>query len=115
VSGQIFAPIATGGERTDSVARLTARLAPNLADLEPVFQKGEAALRGALGNLQKVDWSNPTKTKQVFAPYLDPVKAAVDAVSKAAAVKPGDISFGLWVGGDTSGGVTGGLLLTIVF
>jgi hypothetical protein len=90
-------------------------LAPNLSELETVFKKGEAALRGALGDLDKVDWRNPSKTKQVFSPYLDPVKSAVDAVSKSAKQRPGAVSIGGWVGGGPSGGVGGGVQLTIVF
>jgi hypothetical protein len=91
------------------------RTAPNLSEMETVFKKGEAALRGALGDLNKIDWSSPSKTKQLFTPYLGPVKAAVDAVSRSSALKSGEINFGAWIGGDASGGVTGGLRLTIVF
>ena len=91
------------------------RLAPNLAEMDTVFKTGEAAVRGALGDLNKVDWSSPSKTKEVFSPYLGPVKAAVDAVSRSAALRPGEINFGAWVGGDNSGGVAGGVRLTIVF
>jgi hypothetical protein len=89
--------------------------APNISDLETVFKKGEAALRGALRDLDKVDWGNPSKTKQVFTPYLDPVKSAVDAVSKAAKRRPGDISLDVSVGSAPSGGLAGGPRLTIVF
>ncbi len=91
------------------------QLAPNLSDLEGVFKKGEAALRGALGDLDKIDWRNVSKTKQAFKPYLDPVKSAVEAVSKSAKLRPGDTSLSGWVGGGPAGGVSGGLQLTIVF
>jgi hypothetical protein len=91
------------------------RVAPNLSEMDTVFKKGEAALRGALGDLSKVDWSSPSKTKQLFTPYLGPVKAAVDAVSRTAALRPGELNLGAWIGGDVSGGVAGGIRLTIVF
>lgn len=89
--------------------------APNLSDLESVFKKGEAALRGALSQLDKVDWKNPGKTKQLLNPYIDPIKAAVDAASKSAKARAGDLSFGVWVGSGSPGGVAGGLQLTILF
>jgi hypothetical protein len=91
-------------------------LAPNLNELESVFRKGETALRGALGDLDKVDWKNPSRTRQVFAPYLDPIKSAVDAAAKTAKQRPGDMNLGLWVSGSRSGpGVAGGVQLTILF
>jgi hypothetical protein len=94
------------------------KLAPDISKLEDVFKSGEKALRGAIGDLDRIDWHSASKTKEVFSPYLDPIKNAVDAAVKAAAVKPGDVSFGIWVEGPTSGGpqgVSGGLRLTIVF
>lgn len=103
------------GEKDWRMTMAFGKLAPNLGDLESVFKKGEAALRGALGSLDKVDWKNPSKTKQVFAPYLDPIKSAVDAASKSANLKAGDASLGAWVGSGPSGGVAGGIQLTILF
>ena len=95
------------------------KLAPDLSSLETVFKKGQSALVGALGEIPNIDWKDPAKTKEKFAPYLDPIKAAVDAASKVAGMKPGDISFGVWVEGGMPGGpakgVSGGLRLTIVF
>jgi hypothetical protein len=96
------------------------RLSPNISDLETVFKKGEAALRGALGDLGKIDWKNASKTKQIFDPYLDPIKTAVDAASKTAVLKPGEWNVSAWIGGGIpggggGGGVSGGALLTIVF
>ena len=91
------------------------RLTPDLLTMDKVFKSGEGALRGALGDLNRVDWSSASKTKQVFSPYLDPVKAAVTAVSRTASLKPGELNLGAWVGGDISGGVTGGIRLVIVF
>lgn len=90
-------------------------LAPNLDEIGTVFTKGEAALRGALGSLDKVDWRNPSKTKQVFSPYLDPLKSAMEAASRAAKLRSGAASVSAWVGGSPSGGGAGGLQLTIVF
>ncbi len=95
------------------------KLAPSISDLESVFKKGQAALIGAVGEIPNIDWSSVSKTKEKFAPYLDPIKSAVDAVSKTAALKPGDVSFGAWIEGGVPGGkaqgVTGGLRLTILF
>jgi hypothetical protein len=107
---------ASMGEKNWRMELTFGQAAPNITEMESVFKKGEAALRGALGDLDKVDWRNPSKTKQVFTPYLDPVKAAVDAASKSAKLRPGDISLGGWVGTGPSGsGVAGGVQLTIVF
>lgn len=104
------------GEKDWKLMMAFGKLAPNLSELETVFKKGEAALRGALGSLDKVDWKNPSKTKQLFTPYLDPIKSAVDAASKSANLRAGYISFGAWVGGSPSGGgVAGGVQLTILF
>lgn len=103
------------GEKDWRLMMAFGKLAPNLSELESVFKKGEAALRGALGNLDKVDWKNPSKTKQVFAPYLDPIKSAVDAASKSAKLQAGDLSLGAWVGSGPTGGAAGGVQLTIVF
>ncbi len=94
------------------------KLAPDISKLEDIFRGGEKALRGAIGDLDKIDWHNASKTKSVFEPYLDPIKKAVDAATKVAGMKPGDVSFGVWLEGSTqsgSGGVSGGLRLTIVF
>jgi hypothetical protein len=98
------------------------RLAPSIADLETVFRKGEAALRGVLAEAGKIDWRDPSKTKQQFSPYLDPIKAAVDAASKTAAQRPGDVSLGAWLQGGVPGapesaprGVTAGIRLTVLF
>lgn len=88
---------------------------PDLSSLDGVFRKGEAAMRGALGNIDKLDVRNPGKTKQVLAPYLDPIKAAVTAAAKSAGVKPNSINFGVWTGGSPSTGATAGVQLTIVF
>ena len=56
-------------------------------------------MRGVLSNLDKVDFRDPGKTKTQFSPYLDPIKSAIDAASKTAAARPGDVSFGAWVQG----------------
>jgi hypothetical protein len=91
------------------------RLTPDLTNMDKVFKSGEGAVRGALGDLKRVDWSSASNTRQIFAPYLDPVKAAVSAASRTASLKPGELNLGAWVGGDISGGVTGGIRLVIVF
>lgn len=117
-SGMTFA--ASVGPQNWSLTFTIGRIAPNIADLEQVFKKGETAIRGVLSNLDKVDFRDPGKTKNQFAPYLDPIKSAIDAASKTAAARPGDVSFGAWVQGGvpgTSGGgdVSGGVGLTILF
>jgi len=96
------------------------RQAPNLSDVANVFQQGDGALRGVVSNLDKVDFSSPGKTVQQFTPYVTPIKAAVDAASKIAAQRPGDISFGVSLKGGSqtspgSGGVTATALFTVVF
>jgi hypothetical protein len=90
-------------------------LAPNLDEIGTVFTRGEAALRGTLGSLDKVDWTNPSKTKQVVSPYLDPLKSAMEAASRAAKLRSGAASVSAWVGSGPSGGAAGGFQLTIVF
>ena len=93
---------------------------PNLSDVATVFQKGESALRGVVTNADKVDLKNPSKTVQQFQPYVDPIKEAVDAASKIAKQRPGDISFGVSLKGPlpnspNPGGVTVTAVITIVF
>ena len=93
---------------------------PNLADVATVFQKGESALRGVVMNADKVDLKNPSKTVALFKPYVDPIKGAVDAASKIAKQRPGDISFGVSLKGPLPnspgpGGVTVTAGITIVF
>jgi hypothetical protein len=93
---------------------------PDFASLKTVFEKGEDALEGVIKNLDKIDVNNPSKTKAAFAPYIDPIKAAVTAASQIAALRPGDWSIGGWVGGGMPGqsgspGVSGGIRITIVF
>ena len=93
---------------------------PNLSDVANVFQKGESALRGVVTNAGKVDLSNPSKTVQQFKPFVDPIKEAVDAASKIAKQRPGDISFGVSLKGPLAnspnvGGVTITAVITIVF
>jgi len=93
---------------------------PNLSDVTTVFQKGESALRGVVTNADKVDLKNPSKTVQQFQPYVDPIKDAVDAASKIAKQRPGDISFGVSLKGPLPnspnvGGVTVTAVITIVF
>lgn len=89
--------------------------APDLSSLDGVFRKGEAAMRGALGNIDKLDVRNPGKSKQVLAPYLDPIKAAVTAAVKSIGVKPKSINFGVWTGSGPTTGATAGVQLTITF
>ena len=93
------------------------RQVPNLSDVANVFEQGEGAIRGVLSNADKVDFSNPSKTVQVFTPYTTPIKAAVDAASKIAAQRPGEISFGVSLKGGFAGAPSGssGLTLTGVF
>jgi len=98
------------------------RQAPNLSDVQNVFQQGDAAIQGALSNVGKVDVSNPSKTYNEFKPYVDPIKNAVDAAGKIAAQRPGDISFGVSLKGGlpgapatAGGGVTAQALFTVVF
>jgi hypothetical protein len=117
-SGMTFA--ASVGPQNWSLTLTIGRTAPNISDLEQVFKKGEAAIRGVLSNLDKVDLRDPGKTKIEFAPYLDPIKSAVDAASKTAAARRGDVSFGAWAQGGVpgvpgAGVVSGGVGLTILF
>ena len=117
-SGTTFA--ASVGPQNWSLTFTIGRTAPNIADLEQVFKKGETAIRGVLSNLDKVDLRDPGKTKNQFSPYLDPIKSAVDAASKTAATRPGDVSFGAWAQGAVPGtggvgGVSGGVGVTILF
>jgi hypothetical protein len=117
-SGMTFA--ASIGPQNWSMTFTIGRMAPNISDLESIFKKGEAAIRRVLSNLDKVDFRDPSKTKDQFSPYLDPIKSAIDAASKTAATRPGDVSFGAWVqrgvpGAPGAGGVSGGVGLTIVF
>ncbi len=93
---------------------------PNLSDVTTVFQKGESALRGVVTNAGKVDLKDPSKTVQQFKPYVDPIKDAVDAASKIAKHRPGDISFGVGLKGPLPnspdrGGVTVTAVITIFF
>ena len=112
-SGAVFA--ASISQQNWSLTFGMGKLVPNLADMDTVLKNGEAALRGALSDLNKVDWSSPAKTKQLFSPYLDPIKSAVNAVSRTVSLKPGELNLGAWVAGDVSGGVTSGIRLVIVF
>jgi len=117
-SGMTFA--ASLGPQNWSLTFTIGRMAPNISDLESIFKKGEAAMRGVLSNLDKVDFRDPGKTKTQFSPYLDPIKSAIDAASKTAATRPGDVSFGAWVQGGVpgapgAGSVSGGVGLTILF
>jgi hypothetical protein len=94
--------------------------APDFSALKAVFEKGEDALEGVIKNLDRIDVTNPSKTKDAFAPYIDPIKAAVTAASQTAALRPGDWTIGGWVGGGMPGqpgspGVSGGIRITIVF
>ena len=89
--------------------------APDLSSLDAVFRKGEAAMRGALGNIDKLDVRNPGKSKQVLAPYLDPIKAAVTAAANSMGVKPNSVNFGVWTGSGPSTGAAAGVQLTITF
>jgi hypothetical protein len=117
-SGMTFA--ASVGPQNWSLTVTIGRTAPNIGDLESIFKKGETAVRGVLSNLDKVDLRDPGKTKNQFAPYLDPIKSAIDAASKTAAARPGDVSFGAWAQGGVPGtggvgGVSAGVGLTILF
>lgn len=103
------------GEKDWRLTMAFGKLAPNLSDLESVFKKGEAAVRGALSNIDKLDVRNISKSKQALAPYLDPIKSAVTAASQSAKLQAGDLSLGAWVGGGPVGGIAGGAQLTIVF
>ena len=120
VSGMTFsakiAPVNQNWNMTFTIGRQ----APNLSDLTNVFQQGESALRGVVSNVDKVDLSNPSKTVQQFTPYVTPIKTAVDAASKIAAQRPGDISFGVSLKGGfqsapAAGGITATALFTVVF
>jgi hypothetical protein len=96
------------------------RMAPKISDYETVFTKGEAAIRGVLSNLDKVDFRDPGKTKTKLSPYLTPITTAIGAAASTAAMRPGDVSFAAWMQGGGQGGVpgapgAGGVMLTIVF
>lgn len=97
-------------------------LAPDISQLETVFKKGEAALRGVLAETEKIDWKDLSKTKDRFSGYLDPIKSAVDAAAKTSAQKAGSVNVGVWAWGDVPGapasaqrGSGVGLLLTVLF
>jgi len=71
-------------------------------------------------NTGKVDLKNPSKTVQQFKPYVDPIKEAVDAATKIAKQRPGDISFGVSLKGGVQntpsvGSYTVTAVITIVF
>jgi len=117
-SGMTFS--ASVGPDKWSMSFTIGRAAPTISDLESIFRKGEAAIRGVLSNLDKVDLRDPGKTKTQFTPYLDPIKSAIDAASKAAAMRPGDVSLGAIVQGGApgtpgAGSVSGGLVVTVIF
>ena len=103
------------GEKDWRLMMAFGKLAPDLSDMASVFKKGEAALRGALSNIDRLDLRNPSKSKQVLAPYLDPIKSAVTSASRSAKMQAGDLSLGAWVGSGPTGGIAGGAQLTIVF
>ena len=91
---------------------------PNLSNVADVFTKGESAMRSVVSNAGKLDLSNPSRTVQQFKPYVDPIKDAVDAASKIAKLRPGDISFGVSLKGPmptAPGGVTVPAVITIFF
>jgi hypothetical protein len=93
---------------------------PNLSEVASVFTKGESAMRGVVTNIDKIDLKNPSKTVAQFKPYVDPIKDAVDAASKIAKLRPGDISFGVSLKGPlpnspSGGGVTVTAQITIFF
>jgi len=120
VSGLIFSAKIDPVNKSWNMTFTIGRQAPNLSDVANVFQQGEGALRGVVSNVDKVDFSNPGKTVQQFSPYVTPIKAAVDAASKIAAQRPGDISFGVSLKGGSqtapgAGGFTATALITVVF
>lgn len=122
ISGMTFSakidPINQNWNMTFTIGRQV----PNLSNVTDVFQKGDAAIQGVLANANKVDVTNPSKTYQTFQPYVDPIKGAVDAASKIAAQRPGDISFGVSLKGGFPGappsantGFSAQALFTVVF
>ena len=120
ISGMSFSAKIDPANKNWNMTFTIGRQAPNLSDVANVFQQGESAIRGVLSNADKVDFSNPGKTVQQFSPYVTPIKAAVDAASKIAAQRPGDISFGVSLKGGFTGtsapsGITGMAVFTIVF
>jgi hypothetical protein len=121
VSGMTFSAKIDPVNQNWNMTFTIGRQAPNLSNVADVFQQGESAIRGVLSNANKVDFSNPGKTAQLFTPYVTPIKAAIDAAGKIAAQRPGDISFGVSLKGGlpgaqaASGGVTGMALFTVVF
>ena len=93
---------------------------PNLSDVANIFTKGEGAMRGVISNADKVDLKDPSKTVAQFKQYVDPIKEAVDAASKIAKQRPGNISFGVGLKGPlpnspNPGGVTITATITIFF
>lgn len=88
---------------------------PDLSSLDGVFRKGEAAMRGALANIDKLDMRNPAKSKQILTPYLDPIKSAVTAAARSASARQNSVNVGVWTGSSPSTGATAGIQLTIVF
>jgi hypothetical protein len=120
VSGMEFSGKIDPGNKNWEMTFTIGNEVPNLSDVANVFQKGESALRGVVLNAGKVDLQNPSKTVQQFKPYVDPIKEAVDAASKIAKQRPGDISFGVSLKGPlpnapSPGGVTVTAVITIVF
>jgi len=117
-SGMTFS--ASVGPDKWSMSFTIGRAAPTISDLESIFRKGEAAIRGVLSNLDKVDLRDPGKTKTQFTAYLDPIKSAIDAASKTAAMRPADVSLGAIVQGGApgtpgAGSVSGGLVVIVIF
>jgi hypothetical protein len=120
VAGMTFE--ASVGPQNWSMTFTIGKKAPNISDMESVFKNGEAAIRGVVSNLDKVDFRDPGKTKDLLSPYLDPIKAAVDTASKTAALRPGEVNVGAFVQGTMpgsgtpgAGGVTAGVGITITF
>lgn len=116
-SGMTFT--ASVGPQTWSMTFAFGRMVPDIAHIEGIFKKGEPAIRSVLSNLDKVDFRDPGKTKTLFSPYFDPIKTAIDAAAKAAALRPG-VNFGAWVQGGVpgtpgAGTVSGGAGLVITF
>jgi hypothetical protein len=120
VSGMTFSAKIDPVNQNWNMTFTIGRQAPNLSDVANVFEQGEGAIEGVLSSADKVDFKDPSKTVQVFTPYVTPIKNAVDAASKIAKQRPGDISFGVSLKGGFPGapgasGVTATGVFTVVF
>ena len=99
--------------------------APNFQNLKTVYEKGVSAVVGVFGQANTLDLRNLPDVYRQLKPYMDPIKDSIEASTKIAGLKAGDIGFSLWLNGPgkseaddplpPSQGVSAGAMVTIVF